>query len=109
MTKHEQFTGQLMKCVVCNKQLRSHPEVETQWRCVEIDGRRFYACPREFPKDNKGKEAFQQAYQVVIACCMRDIQIETTGVATIDELELYRASRRQKEQKSKGFGGDRDG
>jgi hypothetical protein len=111
--KKKPFTGQLMTCVVCNRQLQSHPEVETNWRCLEIDEELFYACDREFPADGSSAKEFEEAYNLVLACCLHDAATRKTGVATIDAIEMYRANRRLQEQrrqekKPKGFGKEGD-
>jgi hypothetical protein len=60
------FSGEVMVCVVCSAQRRSHPGVESDWRCVIVDGERFYVCPGEFPPDGAGREAFREAYLEVM-------------------------------------------
>ncbi len=60
------FSGEMMTCVVCGAERRSHPAVESDWRCVIVDGERFYVCPAEFPPDGAGREAFREAYLKVM-------------------------------------------
>lgn len=60
------FTGEVMTCVICKCQQRSDPNVESQWRCIELDGVRFYACPKEFPPDGASAAAFERAYGKVL-------------------------------------------
>jgi hypothetical protein len=56
----------MMTCVVCGVQRRSHLNVESDWRCVIVDGERFYVCPAEFPPDGAGREEFREAYKLVL-------------------------------------------
>jgi hypothetical protein len=61
------FSGEMMTCVVCGARRRSHPGVESDWRCVIVDGERFYVCPDEFPPDGAGREEdFREAYKLVL-------------------------------------------
>ena len=34
----DRFTGETMLCVMCGKQQQSTPDMESDWRCIEIDG-----------------------------------------------------------------------
>jgi hypothetical protein len=61
------FTGELMTCVMCGAEQQSDPDVESDWRCIEVCGVRGYACPDEFPPDGAGKEEFEEAYLKVLA------------------------------------------
>ena len=56
------FAGELMHCVLCNKEQKSDPAVNSQWRAASVDGRTFYACTDHFPPDGASKEAFAEAY-----------------------------------------------
>jgi hypothetical protein len=61
------FSGEVMTCVVCGAKRRSDPGVESDWRCVIVDGERFYACPDEFPPDGAGREEdFRESYKLVL-------------------------------------------
>jgi hypothetical protein len=60
------FSGEEMVCVMCGAKRRSHPGVESDWRCVIVDGERFYVCPGEFPSDGAGREEFREAYRAVL-------------------------------------------
>jgi hypothetical protein len=60
------FSGEVMVCVVCGAQRQSDVQVESNWRCVIVDGERFYACPNEFPPDGAGREEFREAYKLVL-------------------------------------------
>ena len=63
MTDTNIFTGEIMTCVVCGKQERSRPQLQSNWRCLEIDSNRCYVCADEFPRDGAGEKAFKTAYQ----------------------------------------------
>lgn len=96
-----------MSCIVCGAQMQSHPEAETDWRALEVDGYLFYACPNEFPPDGSSKEAFKTDYQIVMACCFNEIT-KAAGGSEILELEAYCQARRKAQQferksKPKGF------
>ena len=58
------FCGELMTCLICQRQERSDSCVESNWRLVVADGVRYYFCPAEFPPDAiaTGK-LFKLAYQ----------------------------------------------
>lgn len=56
------FMGELMTCIMCDRQARSDPQIESQWRCLVIDGRPYYVCPSEFPPDSASRKAFKLAY-----------------------------------------------
>lgn len=107
MNNAGKFSGVLMTCVVCGATLRSHPEAESNWRCLEIDASDFWACPAEFPSDGATKEKFEAAYSSVIACCLSEILIRK-GLAGEPKTEVYRAYRRNRmshKKKSQGFSG----
>lgn len=102
MEKQGKFAGELMSCVVCGAELQSHPEAETQWRYLELDGKAFYACSNEFPSDGAGKKAFKSAYLAVLACCMNE-NIKASGGEPASVIESFRLERHSK-PKPKGFG-----
>jgi hypothetical protein len=54
------FTGELMVCVVCGQTEHSDPTKNTDWRAIDLDGQRAYACPHEFPPADLA--AFEAAY-----------------------------------------------
>jgi hypothetical protein len=61
------FSGEVMVCVVCGAERQSDVQVESNWRCVIVDGERFYVCPDEFPPDGAGREEdFREAYKLVL-------------------------------------------
>ncbi len=58
------FQGETMKCVICGIEKQSDPNVSSDWRAVDIDGKQFFACKQEFPPDGIGTtEAFEAAYR----------------------------------------------
>lgn len=61
------FQGEEMRCIMCGKVQRSDPAIESQWRCIEVDGKPYYVCPKEFPPDETAtKEQFAKAYEKVL-------------------------------------------
>lgn len=60
------FMGETMTCTMCSKVQPSDPKIESQWRAVEVDGTRYYACPDHFPPDTGTREQFRQAYVAVL-------------------------------------------
>jgi len=64
------FHGELMTCIMCGKQQGSDPKIESQWRLLEVDGVRYYACPAEFPPDTAEAEAFKAAYLAIFTKIM---------------------------------------
>lgn len=104
MSNDEIFSGQLT-CIVCDRQEVPQPHQHSNWRCIEVEGQKYYACPDEFPADTAGKDKFKTAYQLVVACCINDLNRQKSGVVTLNEIELYRAKRRiQQQRKPRGFG-----
>jgi hypothetical protein len=59
------FMGEKMTCVMCGKVEKSDPGISSQWRTIDIDASRYYACPDEFPADGSGADAFEAAYLVI--------------------------------------------
>ena len=59
------FVGELMTCVCCQAEEKSSLEQNSNWRCLVVDGRPFYACPKEFPPDSSSPEAFKEAYKKI--------------------------------------------
>lgn len=99
------FAGELMTCVVCGAQQGSDPNIQSQWRGLEIDEHKFYACPNEFPSDKAEKAAFKTAYQLVVACCLNEF-LKAEGKAPEPEVESYRLQKllqRKRSKASKGF------
>jgi hypothetical protein len=67
------FQGEEIECVVCGAKQRSDPVRETNWRAVEVNERRYYACAAEFPADGASAEKFSQAYERVIREVLRHV------------------------------------
>ena len=59
------FAGEWMTCIMCGKQHQSNATVESNWRALDVDGQRFYACPEEFPLDDAPATAFSEAYMKI--------------------------------------------
>lgn len=95
-----------MTCVVCGAQQQSDPNIQSQWRGLEIDEHKFYACPDEFPSDKAEKAVFKTAYQLVVVCCLNEI-LKVEGKTPESEVESYRLQKlllRERPQANKGFG-----
>jgi hypothetical protein len=88
----KKFQGEIMHCIVCDIEEMSHPDVESDWRCLDVGEEIFYACPAEFPRDRSPKEEFKTAYQLVLACCFNEI-IKKMGGEIDGSIESYRAAR----------------
>lgn len=72
------FTGETMVCALCSKVKKSDPAVSSDWRIIELDGQRFYVCPKHFPPDNRATVAsFSKAYQHVIRSLMNRMKRRT--------------------------------
>lgn len=69
------FQGEVMTCRLCWKVERSDPSMETQWRCIEADGKPFYFCPAHFPADDASSEAFQIAYRRCFQAIMSTVKL----------------------------------
>lgn len=65
-TSTPRFVGETMTCTVCGRQERSDPSVESDWRCIEVDGQGYYVCPNEFPPDTASAKDFEKAYRRVL-------------------------------------------
>jgi len=62
------FQGEQMTCVMCGKQHKSNPMVESNWTAITVDdGRTYYVCPAEFPPANSSRQAFAAAYEKILA------------------------------------------
>jgi hypothetical protein len=64
------FQGETMTCVMCGREQQSDPAVRSDWRCLEVDGQPYYVCPDHFPPDGSTKEAFSEAYQIILRAIM---------------------------------------
>lgn len=60
------FHGEMMTCLMCGAKQFSHPKHATDWRALEVDGVRFYACPKHFPPDGASVAEFSKAYEELI-------------------------------------------
>jgi len=69
------FQGETMKCIVCQKVQKADPKISLNWRAVDVDGYRYYACPDHFPPDNATAEEFEAAYMVIFNAIMPDVQL----------------------------------
>lgn len=58
------FQTELMKCVVCGKELQAHPDIESQWTCFEVNSdSRYYCCP-DCLQNNA--DSLQSRYELVL-------------------------------------------
>jgi len=62
------FAGELMICIMCGRQEQSRPDQNSNWRAIELNGKRVYACPREFPPDGSPAKDFRKAYLKILLC-----------------------------------------
>lgn len=60
------FQGELMTCALCGKQKPSDPNVNSDWRVIELDGTPFHVCTDHFPPDGATSADFAAAYVSVI-------------------------------------------
>jgi len=60
-----------MACALCNTIEQSSPDRNSDWRAVEINGRRFYVCPLHFPDDTQPSHEFCCAYLRVLEALQR--------------------------------------
>lgn len=101
------FSGELMCCIVCGKTEYNSPDIESQWRGLEVDDSFFYACPDEFLPDGSSSSVFKTAYQLVISCCLNQMT-KAAGGNEEPAVENYRMLRQkqcqQSQQQSKEFG-----
>jgi len=56
------FSGELMTCALCGRQEKSDPGIESGWRAIQMDGRVYYVCPNELPKDGSTATEYEIAY-----------------------------------------------
>lgn len=62
------FRGEMMTCIMCGKQEKSDPRVESDWTVIEMpdDGKAYYVCPDELPLNDKSTSwDFQRAYKKI--------------------------------------------
>lgn len=60
------FQGEMMTCIMCGKQQKSDPKVESDWTCIEVDSVGYYVCPQELAAAHKGKESYEVAYDRIL-------------------------------------------
>jgi hypothetical protein len=60
------FTGEVMRCIHCGAEQKSDPARSSDWRMLELDGERFYVCPKEFPADGASVSEFTRAYAEIL-------------------------------------------
>lgn len=63
------FMGTAMKCILCDKELVSDPNVESNWTCFELDDKsRYYTCP-DCLQQNAGsiEERYKLAFEKIAA------------------------------------------
>lgn len=65
------FQGEMMTCVVCGKQERSDPKVESNWRGITLEKQTHYACTDEFPADDASREEFEATYLKVLLAIVK--------------------------------------
>lgn len=60
------FTGELMKCGLCNFEQRSHSQIESGWFKVVMDGKPSHLCPKcggaPAPKCGKCRRFYHERY-----------------------------------------------
>lgn len=63
------FQGEIMKCVMCEREEKSDPSVNSEWTVLELDGVPYYCCPDCLQKNAKDLSG---RYQAVIEKIMDD-------------------------------------
>lgn len=81
MNNEQPFSDAVMTCCVCGKQ--STPGGTKDWRCIEVDKVRHYACRAEFPPDGSSEGQFELAYKRVAKTIL-----EKQTPAPIEKLDL---------------------
>jgi hypothetical protein len=57
------FSGELMKCIVCDVVELSDPTIEKGWRCIELDkSDRYYVCASCLPAPNLHSNGWKGFY-----------------------------------------------
>lgn len=68
------FHGEMMTCDLCGRQQKSDPDVSSNWTTVDLDGRRFYVCPKHLPLNDRATKAdFVKAWEHVLKSLMNRI------------------------------------
>jgi len=39
------FMGEMMTCHKCGRQVKSDPQVESNWTAIQLEGKVYYICP----------------------------------------------------------------
>lgn len=56
-----------MACSLCPTRQQSDPNVESNWRYIQLDGQGYYVCPKHFPSDETAtREQYRDAYLAVL-------------------------------------------
>jgi hypothetical protein len=61
------FQGEEMACCMCSRKQMSEAGVESNWRCIEVNGTACYVCPVHFPSDGSPSWKFKKAYDRILA------------------------------------------
>lgn len=80
MNNEQPFSG-VMTCCVCGENREGLGG--TDWRCIEVDKVRHYACPKEFPPDGSSAGQFELAYKRIVKQIL-----EKQTPAPIEKLDL---------------------
>lgn len=65
------FQGEMMHCVMCDREQQSDPKVTSDWTVLEMDQQPFYCCPDCLQKNAKD---IASRYQAVIEKILSLIQ-----------------------------------
>lgn len=68
------FTGEMMICSICKKKEQSDPNVESGWTLIELDGYRFYVCPKHLGNRSWTSEQHTKAYIKVLTKLSKKVQ-----------------------------------
>lgn len=61
------FQSEEMICVMCGKVQPADPDVNSDWRCIQMGDAKYYDCTDHFPPDGASADAFKLAYLQVFA------------------------------------------
>lgn len=59
------FQGELMVCILCGKQKKSDPAVESGWTHLDFGGMGIYFCPDHLPGAGATRQDHQRAYEKI--------------------------------------------
>jgi hypothetical protein len=65
------FQGEWMRCVICDREEKSDPAVQSGWRAIELNGVLYYGCRDHFPGDDASTDEFSTAYRNLILRALR--------------------------------------